>query len=75
MNGKIYNTIIFFIIIIILIYSIKPNFLYNSSTSSFRSFGFGEDETIFTLPVVAIILALILYFIFTILDLLYKHLD
>ena len=75
MNNMIYNTIIFFIIIMILVYSIKPTFLYNESTSSFRSFGLSDDETIFTLPILGIMLAIVLYIFFLVLNVLYIYLE
>lgn len=58
------NAVIIYIILIIILVLAKPNFIYNYKEQKFREFGNGYDQTYFTLPVVSIILAILLYYIF-----------
>lgn len=68
----VYNTLIFYIIIIVTIIIIKPSFLYCEKTQKFRTFGCQEEQTIFPLPVVAIGCGIFLYFIFLLIELFFE---
>lgn len=63
------NTIIIYILLICIIVLIKPEFIYSYDKNEFKQFGCREDQTLFTLPIVGLSLAFILYFIFTLLEL------
>lgn len=39
---------------------LKPTFLYDNEKQQYKEFGTGENQTIFTLPAVAIVLAIII---------------
>ncbi len=56
-NNIIYGIILYIIIIASIVF-MKPNFLYDHNKSKFKEFGTTFDKTIFTLPVLAIILAI-----------------
>lgn len=57
--------IIVYIIVIILLYLFRPNIIYNQETKQFREFGFERDQSILALPILAIILAILIYIIFS----------
>ena len=63
-NATLFNTIVFYVLSIVAIMIIKPNLVYCHKQKRFRDFGYGEDKTIFALPVVGISLAILIYFIF-----------
>jgi len=67
-NNTLYNSLKVYIIIIIMIIYFKPNFLYDKKQKQFRSFGLDKNSTIFSLPVLSIFLAIIIYFIFSVID-------
>jgi len=60
----IYNTIIVFTIIIILIYISKPDFLYDKDKNEFRQFGTTNGKTLLPIHILAILLAILLYIFF-----------
>lgn len=59
-----YNTIIVFTIIMLILYFIKPEFIYSNSKHEFKQFGTTKGKTIFPIYVVAIILAIVIYLFF-----------
>jgi amino acid transporter len=60
--------IIVYIIVIIFLYLFRPNIIYNKETKKFREFGFDSDQSILSLPILAIILAILIYIIFSLLS-------
>jgi hypothetical protein len=64
-SATIFNTIVFFILIIVGLAIFKPNFLYDHKLKKFKNFGYGEDKTIFALPVMGVICAITVYFLFS----------
>lgn len=64
-----WNTIIFFVLLLIFFIIYKPSFMYSYKNKRFKSFGLAEGATIFTLPAIAISSIFIFFFIFLILEL------
>jgi hypothetical protein len=64
-SATIFNTVVFFILIIVGFAIFKPNFLYDNDAQKFRNFGYGEGKTIFALPVMGVICAVTVYFLFS----------
>ena len=60
--------IVIYIIAILLLYIFRPNIIYNKETNQFRGFGFTGDKSILCLPVLAIILAILIYILCSILS-------
>ncbi len=67
-SNPLFNSLKVYIIIIILLVFFKPNFIYDNNTKKFRQFGTNKGNTIFSLPVLSIFLAVILYIIFLSID-------
>lgn len=65
MNECILNAFYMYVIVMILIYFIKPSFLfYNDGDKClFRDFGCGENKTIISIQILSIVLALFTYFL------------
>ena len=74
-NTPVTNTIIFYIIIVILLVLIKPNFIYDHKTNKFKSFGCGENKTLISFPVVCIGVGIVLYLIFLLINILYRRIN
>jgi len=64
----VWTPIIIYIIIILLIILYKPTFLYDKHNKKFKDFGSGRGKSLIALPILAIILAIIIYAIFTYID-------
>ena len=43
---------------------LKPEFVYDHKNKQYREFGFTQEKTVFTMPVIAILLAIIMVIIF-----------
>ena len=67
-SNPLFNSLKVYIIIIILLVYLKPKFIYDNDTKKFRQFGINKGNTIFSLPVLSIFLAVILYIIFLSID-------
>lgn len=59
-----YNTIIFFIIFVIILIIVKPKFMYNYKTRRFKNFGVGEESTIICFPFMSLASIVVFFFIF-----------
>ena len=73
--NPVYNAIIFYIMFMCLLLFLKPDFMYCNKTKRFRSFGTDKDCTLLSLPVMSILTAIILYFIFLTIDILHTLID
>jgi len=63
-DNPLYNTIIVFTIIMMLLYCTKPSVIYDNRLNEFRQFGTTDGKTLLPIYVVAILLAIILYVFF-----------
>jgi uncharacterized membrane protein len=60
----VYNAIVFYILIIIIILITKPRFLYSHKDKKFKQFGCKPNQTLLSFPVVCILMGIILYMSF-----------
>ncbi len=51
----------------IIIVILKPDFVYDHKNKQYREFGFTQEKTVFTMPIIAILLAIIMTIIFRLL--------
>ncbi len=65
MNECILNSFYVYCIVMVLIYIIKPEFLfYNEGDKClFKNFGCGENKTILTIQILSIVLSILTYFL------------
>ena len=61
-DKALYPTIIAYVLAMMLIMFIKPNFLYDEQTNTLKHFGTHKSQTLITLPVVGIFLSVVIYF-------------
>ena len=73
-EAPIYNTIICYILVICLILTIRPKFMFCDKTKKFKSFGYGDNKTILSFPFVTISSGIILYMLFIGINILDKFL-
>lgn len=74
-STPVYNTIIFYILIVCIILITKPNFMYCYKSKKFKSFGLNDNQTMLSFPIVAIGSGIILYMIFLMVQIMCKYLD
>ena len=63
-NNPVYNTVIVFSIIMILVIIIKPDVIYDSTKKEFRQFGTTAGKTLMPIYVIGILIAMLLYIFF-----------
>ena len=59
------NSIFMYIVIMIALYVTKPSFLFYTNTENkclFKTFGCGENKSIFSIQIIAILLSILVYF-------------
>lgn len=61
-----YYAIIIYIIIMVLLVITKPSFIYDDTKKKYREFGNTDGKSLFTLPVISVVFALIIVIIFKI---------
>ena len=61
MGKSLYYSIIVYIITLGILITIKPDIMFEDETGQMKSFGCNNNETIFTVPVVSISVALFVY--------------
>lgn len=61
MGKSLYYSIIVYIITLGILITIKPDIMFEDETGQMKSFGCNNNETIFTVPVVSISIALFVY--------------
>jgi hypothetical protein len=62
--SPLFNSIIVYIIIILLLIYNKPNLIYDKKTKKFKQFGMTKGKSILSLPVLAMLIAIITYICF-----------
>ena len=59
----------------VIILIMKPKIMYSDINKKFKSFGCGNEQTIMSLPVVGLTSAILLYFIFLMIEVLNNYID
>jgi hypothetical protein len=62
--SPLFNSIIVYVIIILLLIYNKPNLIYDKKTKTFKQFGMTKGKSILSLPVLAMLIAIITYICF-----------
>lgn len=63
-STPLYNSILVYIIFIIILFITKPSIMYDETNTKFRSFGLDKDETLLSFPFVVLGGGVLIYFIF-----------
>ncbi len=63
-NPLINSIIVYIILILLLIYN-KPSIIYDKKTKKFKQFGMDSGKSVLSLPVLAILMSIIIYIIFS----------
>jgi hypothetical protein len=63
-DNPLYNTIIFYILIMCIILMTKPSIMYCNKTNKFKSFGCGVNQTLLSFPTASMTCGILLYLFF-----------
>jgi len=69
-NSRIVYATLFYVLLVILIVLAKPSIIFDKD-GSIKPFGVGEDKTMFSLGVFSIVLAIVSYYIFCLVDMIF----
>ena len=71
-NKRLILSISFFVLSMLLTITIKPSFLFNSD-NSIKEFGLDTNQTIYSLGVFVVTLCIIIFYMFSMVDLMYYN--
>jgi TRAP-type C4-dicarboxylate transport system permease small subunit len=74
-QSPLYNSMICYILVIILILVTKPKIMYSEKNNKFKSFGLDENQTLCSFPMISICTGILLYIIFAIIDIITTKLN
>jgi hypothetical protein len=69
-TGRIVYAVLFYVLLVILLVLAKPSIMFETD-GSIKPFGVGEDKTMFSVGVFSIVLALVSYYVFCIVDMVF----
>lgn len=67
-NSSLYNSIIAYIIFVIIIVHVKPVWLYDHKKNKFKEFGKNNGQTFMSLHITCVIASIVIYLIFCIIE-------
>lgn len=70
LNGRILYAILFYVLLILLLVMAKPSIMFDRD-GSIRPFGVGEEKTMFSVGVFSVVLALVSYYVFCLVDMIF----
>lgn len=71
LNTRLIYATAFFILLISLIATTKPNLLFERD-GSIKPFGIGEDKTMFSFGVITVVIAILSFYFFCVIDVIFK---
>jgi hypothetical protein len=71
LNTRLIYAIVFFVLLISLISTMKPTLMFNRE-GKVRSFGIGDEKTMFSFGVTTVVLAILSFYFFCVIDVIFK---
>jgi uncharacterized membrane protein len=62
-SNPLFDSLKYYILVMLILITIKPEFMYDSKNRKYKKFGLKKNKTIFTLPFLSIIIAILIYII------------
>lgn len=70
-NTRIIYSILFYVLLIVLIILAKPSIIFEMD-GSIKTFGIGEEKTMFSMGVLTVILAILSFYVFCMIDMIFS---
>lgn len=70
-NTRLVYATVFFILLILLIYASKPHLIFDTNGDT-KPFGIGNNKTMFSFGVFTVVLAILSFYFFCIIDIIFK---
>lgn len=71
LNTRLLYATAFFVLLIMLIYTSKPHLIFDSN-GHVRPYGIGEDKTMFSFGVFTVVLSIMSFYFFCVIDVIFK---
>lgn len=71
LNTRLLYSIVFFILLITLVHMSKLSIIFNTN-GALRAFGIGDDKTMFSFGVFTVVLAILSFYFFCVIDVIFK---
>ena len=71
LSSRIIYSILLYVLIMSLIYVVKPKIIFNDN-GSIKSYGIQKNQTMYSLGVVSVILAIVSFYFFCVIDLIFN---
>lgn len=71
LNTRLIYATAFFVLLISLIATVKPNLLFERD-GRVKPFGIGDDKTMFSFGVITVVLAILSFYFFCVIDVIFK---
>lgn len=72
MNSRVLYSVIFFILLLVLLFISKPSVMFDEN-GDIKQFGMGTEKTLFSFGIFTAVLAIISFYVFTLLDIIFKN--
>lgn len=69
-NHRSIYSVMFYVLVIVLIIVVKPSWLFHEN-GQVKGFGLGSNDTVFSLGVIVVALAIVAYYTFALIDILF----
>ena len=70
LSSRVVYSVLFYVLLIVLIILAKPSIMFDSN-ENLKIFGVGENKTMFSLGVASVVLAIVSFYVFCIIDLVF----
>lgn len=70
-NTRLLYAIAFFVLLVALLYSTKPSIVFNKD-GSLKPYGIGDSKTMFSFGVLTVVLAILSFYFFCVIDIIFK---
>ncbi len=71
LNTRLLYASVFFVLLVLLIYTSKPSLVFDND-GNVRPFGIGDDKTMFSFGVFTVLFAILSFYFFCIIDVIFK---
>ena len=60
-SNPLFDSVKLYILVMLILILIKPKFLYSKKNKKYKKFGYKKNQTLYTLPILSVIIAVIIY--------------
>lgn len=71
LNTRLLYATMFFVLLVLLVYTSKPGLVFEADGSP-KTFGIGDDKTMFSFGVFVVVLAVLSFYFFCVIDVIFK---